>query len=182
MANRDIFRFIIKPIAITFALVIVLPAIGSLAWYYSTIKERTATIPIDAYTALNFTVIWNWRMDQRVSISRGGNVIAEAGEEVFKKPYWSGGPLFSSKENSHYYIVLRFGAYDIDVISGTITHRCSLDADLIRNLSYLGQFSVKAIPRDSVRGEDVTFTPAGQRPPERSGMSSDDLEYKSLCG
>lgn len=180
--DNGVMKFLFKSIAIIFAVVVGIPTLVVLAWLYYISKERTVSVPINNNFDLNFTVIWGWGMDQRVSISQSGKVSAEASQEIFKKPYSSGGPLFSSKDSSHYYVVLRFGAYDIDVTSGTITHLCSLDADLIRKLLYLGQFSLKKIPRDSVRGEDVTFTPAGQQPPERSGMSSDDREYKSLCG
>lgn len=182
VSKKEVARFLFKSIAIIFAVVVGIPALCILTWLYSASKERTVSIPINDQLNLNFTIIWNWGMHQRISISRNNKVIAKASQEVFKKPYWSGGPLFTSKDKAHYYVVLRFGAYDIDLTSETITHRCWLDAELVRSLAYLGQFSLKAIPRDSVRGEDVAFTPAGQRPPERSGVSSEDREYKSLCG
>lgn len=179
---------LLRFIGITFLIAAALPVVLFLLLIFPDFKTRSVSLPVDEKTELKFAVVWNMGMDQYIGLYRNGNKIAEEYEQVFEKPYWSGGPVFVSRDRSVYFVVLRMGAYKISVEDNKITNNCELSSAAIASLDYLGKFSVvmpsKYIPgqHESSRGEDVRFTPAWQVPPDESGEIARKLGFKDLCG
>lgn len=167
---------------------IVLPVALFILLLVSDLKTRSVSLSIDANTELKFTVVWNMGMDQYIGLYRNGKKVAEKYEEVFKRPYWSGGPVFANRNRDTYFVVLGQGAYKISIAGGQIIHNCELPANAIASLDYLGELSVvmpsRHIPgqHGSSRGEDVRFTPARQVPPNESSEVARQQGYKTLCG
>jgi hypothetical protein len=132
-------------------------------------------------TQLIYSVRWGWGMEQSIGIAHKGRIAAEASAEVWKRPYWAGGPLYKTRDGARYYIAFRFSLYEIDVSRQVIKQICSVEDDVAMKLEYVGQFSLTELKRGT-RGDDVTFTPAGQTPPEESGASSGIGSLKGRCG
>lgn len=106
---------LLRFIGITFLIAAALPVVLFLLLIFPDFKTRSVSLPVDEKTELKFAVVWNMGMDQYIGLYRNGNKIAEEYEQVFEKPYWSGGPVFVSRDRSVYFVVLRMGAYKISV-------------------------------------------------------------------
>ncbi|WP_426315670.1 hypothetical protein ACN9MF_12845 [Methylobacterium fujisawaense] len=182
MKDVDPRRSLMLKLLLSVSILFVITMVLLMAIFSYITDDKTTTFHINEHTDLNYSVVWGWGMSQRITLDINGRTVAAKTQEVFKKPYWSGGPLFADKHRSHYYVVLRYGAYDIDIDKGTMTLLCMLSANLVGDLEYLGQFSLKPISRDATQERDVIFTPAGQKTPGRSGVSADQREFKDLCG
>jgi hypothetical protein len=181
-------ELLLRVIGLALLATILLPVTLFLFLLFSDFKTRSVSLPIDANTELEFTVVWNMGLDQYLRLYRNGKKFAEKYEEVFKRPYWSGGPVFASRNRDTYFVVLGKGAYEISIAGGQIVHNCELSSNAIASLDYLGELSVvmplKHIPgqHGSSRGEDVRFTPARQVPPNESSEVARQRGYKTLCG
>jgi hypothetical protein len=144
-------------------------------------RVSSTTVDLGGGAQLIFSIRWSWGMEQTLSLAQGGRVLSEKSEEVWKRPYWSGGPLYADAMKERYYLALRNGLYQLDIAAGEVKNVCSLPAEQAALLVYVGQFSLTEMQK-STRGDGVTFTPAGQSPPVESGVKADREAFKGRCG
>ncbi len=144
-------------------------------------RSDTTTIEADGAQII-FSVRWGWGMVQSVVIARNERITAQREEDVWKKPYNAGGPVYRDSAENTFYIALLKGLYRIDVSEAKVANVCRLSEELASSLKYVGQFSLKEMPASS-RGEGVAFSPAGSKPPVDSGVKPELASLTSgRCG
>jgi hypothetical protein len=179
MSKRDFILLIVKPLAIIFSILILLPAVV-ITIYVVTRKERTAEFPVDSNKYINFTVYWGFDMYQTISISVDKSTIAKAEEKVFKRSYNAGGPLYLDRSSDLYYLALSFGVYEINIKNNSIKNLCFVGKETLDRLNYVGYFGLKYY--DDSHDDDVAFMPAGPRLPRGSQGEDIGRTINGRCG
>lgn len=142
---------------------------------------RSTSFDIGDQIKIEYAVLWGWGMEQRLTTSRRGIEISEVTEEVRKRPYNAGGPIFASKDKKKYYVVLFGGVYRIDTGTLQIDNICHFDISMLENLEYAGRFSLTS-DQSSPRGSGVAFTPKGKNAPQVTGVGADHPDLEGRCG
>jgi hypothetical protein len=137
--------------------------------------ERSASIELgDTGKRLTFSVIWGWGMEQKLVISTGSSDLFETEkEEVWKKPYNAGGPIYRDASGRTFFVFLYSGIFRVDTVSNRIEKLC--DRNLVSGLAHIGNFYVDMESPQATRGKDVAFSNA----PEFKKEQPDDF---SPCG
>lgn len=144
-------------------------------------RSDTTTISTEG-AQIVFSVRWGWGMVQSVGVARNGHIASLLEEDVWKKPYNAGGPVYLDSAGNTFYVALLNGLYRVDVDAAKVTNVCRLPEELASPLKYVGQFSLKEMPASS-RGEGVAFSPAGSKPPVDSGVKPELASLTSgRCG
>lgn len=145
--------------------------------------ERSSTTAVKVGdTEIIFSVRWGWGMMQSIGAARNHRIISQQEEDVWKKPYDAGGPVYADNLNNIYYIALLNGLYRIDVGAAKITKMCQLAEEIASTLEYVGQFGLRDLWA-SERGDGVVFTPAGTAPPVQNGVKPELASLTSgRCG
>ena len=120
--------------------------------------ERSASIELgDTGIRLTFSVIWGWGMQQKLSISTGSSELFETKtEEVWKKPYNAGGPVYADTSGRKFLVFLHSGIFRVDTVSNRIEKLC--DRKVIAGLTHIGNFYVDMGTPRATRGKDVAFS------------------------
>lgn len=179
MSNRDFILLVVKPLAIIFSILIVLPAVV-ITIYVVTRKEKTAEFPLDSRKHINYTVYWGFDMYQTISISVDKSTIAKAEEKVFKRSYNAGGALYLDRSFDVYYLALNFGVYEINIKNNSIKNVCFVGKEALDRLNYVGYFGLKYY--DGTHDDDVAFMPAGPRLPRSSQGEDIGRTINGRCG
>ena len=104
-----------------------------------------------------FSVIWGRGMEQKLSVWAGSSEHFETQtEEVWKKPYNAGGPVYRDASGRKFYVFLFSGIFRVDTVSNQIEKLC--DRDLIAGLAHIGNFYVDMGTPRHTRGKDVAFS------------------------
>lgn len=145
--------------------------------------ERSSTTAIKVGNIeIIYSVRWGWGMVQSIGATQNHRIISQQEEDVWKKPYNAGGPVYADNLNNIYYIALLNGLYRIDIGTAKITKMCHLEEEIASTLEYVGQFGLKDLWA-SERGNGVVFTPAGSAPPVQNGVRSELASLTSgRCG
>jgi hypothetical protein len=120
--------------------------------------QRSTSIELgDTGKRLTFSVIWGWGTEQKLSISTGSTEVFETEyEEVWKKPYNAGGPVYRDASGRTFFVFLHSGIFRVDAVSDRIEKLC--DPNLIAGLAHIGNFYVDMGSPQATRGKDVAFS------------------------
>lgn len=129
--------------------------------------ERSTSIELgDTGKRLTFSVIWGWGMEQKLSISAGSSELFETKtEEVWKKPFNAGGPVYRDPSGMTYYVFLFSGIFRVDTVSNQMEKLC--DREIISGLTHVGNFYVDMGSPAETRGRDVAFSDGSDFKKER---------------
>jgi hypothetical protein len=150
----------------------------ALLWFSVKNSERSSvrsvTIPLDnSGVELIFSVIWDPDLRQKLQITNSiSNSKSSGFEDVFKRTYNSGGPIFRSPDRRKVFVFFWSGAYEIDLEKFSIEKNCFLKDAL--GLEFMGRFEYKAKQSEESK-DQVEFVPRGK-------ISSATTDNVAGCG
>lgn len=141
---------------------------------FELINTRSVSIPLgDTGVRLTYSITWGLGMEQQLRIESSWlSMFHTKREDVWKRPYNAGGPIYRSHDGRLYFVRLRYGLYQIDTQNLSIKKYCTLD-DAV-TLDYFGRFELLGVERLG-RGKDVAFIPS-------TGIAPKELQRSGYCG